>query len=408
MLPNYAFDLRHAGYSRREKIRRRAWGSAGTLRGEDVQHIGILGAGYAGLRAAQDLARGEGYAVTIIDNNPYHQLITRLPEVVGGSLSPNKARIPLANVVSAGTRIVTGSVTLIDATAKSIRVGGQTTVFDILLVALGTRPSPPGNGAGEGVYTVKSLEGAIALRDALCRLDKQAVRRRITIVGAGYTGTEVAGEICTWASKQGLNVEVVLLSDEPRVLPSASPALAHTAERILHGKGIILQMDRPVVDVAANRVALQNGDVIEADVVVWAGASVSGIPHTDGTVSCPDDGRVQVDPFFLGAHKDVYFVGDTALVPDFQHGGFLPASAQMAVQHGELVARNLAAVSRGVRPSEFRPRLLGEALTFGGGAAVGEVAGVVVTGRIAAGIKSAALLRYLSLTGGPSLTAAYL
>ena len=373
-----------------------------------MRHIGILGAGYAGVRAAQDLARVEGIGVTLIDRNPYHQLITRLPEIVGGSLSPNKAQIPLANVVSAGTRVLSGSITLVDTTTKTVQMDRQTAVFDIILVALGTRPSLPGQHADDGVHTVKSLEGAMALRNALQRLDGQAMRHRITIVGAGYTGTEVAGEICTWASRRGLDLEVVLLSDEPRVMPSASAALAHAAERILRGKGIMLQMDRPVVDVTANRVALKNGDVIESDLVVWAGASVSGIPHSTGTISPREDGRVQVDPFFLGACEDVYFLGDTALVPDFRHGGFLPASAQMAVQHGELVARNLAALSRGARPSEFRPRLLGEALAFGGGDAVGELAGIVVTGRVAAGIKSAALLRYLSRTGGPSLTAAYL
>jgi NADH dehydrogenase len=103
----------------------------------------------------------------------------------------------------------------------------------------------------------------------------------------------------------------------------------------------------------------------------------------------------------------VYVAGDAAEVFDFTRGKPVPWTAQLAVQEGEVVARNIAASLEDRPLTEFQAWPLGEALSLGGTDAVAEVAGLVLSGRPAAMVKRAALLRYLRSLGGPRLIARY-
>jgi NADH dehydrogenase len=145
---------------------------------------------------------------------------------------------------------------------------------------------------------------------------------------------------------------------------------------------------------------------LEADVVLWAAHSRAW-PLCGNTARAGVDGRVVVDPYLQAEGLSRVFVaGDTALAYDYVHDRVASSSAQLAVQQGALVARNLAAALEGRPLREYRPHILGEALSLGRDGAA-EVGGVVVTGRAALAVKEAALVRYLRSLGGVRFVSEY-
>jgi NADH dehydrogenase len=232
-------------------------------------------------------------------------------------------------------------------------------------------------------------------------------------VGAGYTGTEVAGVLAEWNRRlvrlgSSARIAVTLAAQDGRLLPEGNKRLAPVAEAVLASKGVVLMLGTPAQQVEVDRVYLRDGGAIEADVVVWAARTRGCQVPTSGPLRLNPEGRIVVDPYLRAlGHERVYVAGDLAAAIDYARDRPVPATAQLAIQEAAVVAHNLAAEVRGSTLREFLARPIGEALSLGGSDAVAEVAGVVVSGRLAASVKSTALLRYLVGLGGPRLAARY-
>ena len=236
------------------------------------------------------------------------------------------------------------------------------------------------------------------LETALCR---------ILIVGAGYTGTELAGELASLRESRRVAAEIIVVADVDRLLPQGNEGLAEVARQVLLSKGVELCLQRGVHKVENGCVLLSDGRCIEADVIVWAAQTEPSPVGTAGWALGPL-GRIVADSYLRASGQSHTFVaGDTAHIVDPSSGVPLPASAQLAVQEGRSAALNVIRAIRGDPLREFRPRVAGEALTLGGSDGVAEVAGVVLTGRRALAVKRAALARYLLTLGGPRLLVRY-
>jgi NADH:ubiquinone reductase (H+-translocating) len=108
-------------------------------------------------------------------------------------------------------------------------------------------------------------------------------------------------------------------------------------------------------------------------------------------------GKIAVDPYLsVEGQERIFACGDASSAYDYAKGQVSASSAQLALQEGDVVARNIDAMVRGRPLREYRPRVIGEALSLGGDDAVAEVGGLLLFGRAAAVVKRAALLRYLA------------
>jgi NADH dehydrogenase len=232
---------------------------------------------------------------------------------------------------------------------------------------------------------------------------------RIVIVGAGYTGTELAGELSApdldrggFFHQGGLHVRIV--SEDARLLPQASPRLSASVERVLRERNVPLHLGQSVRRVDETGIETDTGEMFPADLVVWAGQTyvssrIGGPPGVEAPA-----GKLRTDPYLqVGNGEGVFGCGDVAWVFDYAKGTVAPSSAQLAVQEGDTVAGNIGAHARGGTLEEYRARVLGEALSLGGKDAVAEIGGVIITGRAAATIKRAALVRYLAGLSIPGL-----
>jgi NADH:ubiquinone reductase (H+-translocating) len=316
--------------------------------------------------------------------------------------------------------VLMAEVTGFDLEARRVRLepvaGLPTPVslpYDTLIVAGGSRYSYFGHDEWQSVaLEVKSLESALEVRRRIlsafeaAEMDPEPARRRgwltFVVVGAGPTGVEMAGQIAELARDtlprdfRAIDPgggRVVLIEAADRVLTGFSPSLSRKAERSLQRLGISLMLDRTVVGVDAEAVAIEapggSTERIEARTVIWAaGVTAAGLAAELGRLTGAEldrAGRVAVErDLTLPRHPEVFALGDMVRVRD--EGGtptVLPGVAPVAMQQGRYVAKVVRTRLRGGHAAPFRYRDKGNLATIGRARAVADVKGVRLSGFVA-------------------------
>ena len=198
-------------------------------------NVVIVGAGYAGILTAKKLARkihkakmDNDVQITIIDRNPYHTMLTELHEVAGGRVDEDSIKINLSKVF-AGRKVDMrlDEVQSVDFARKSVVGKVAEYAYDYLVIASGSKPTYFGvQGAAANAYKLWSYENAITLRNHIEDMFRQAAqatdpaarRKYLTfyVVGAGFTGVEMAGELAEF--KHDMCEKFEILPQEVRIV----------------------------------------------------------------------------------------------------------------------------------------------------------------------------------------------
>jgi NADPH-dependent 2,4-dienoyl-CoA reductase/sulfur reductase-like enzyme len=227
----------------------------------------VVGASLAGLRAVEALrARGFDGRLVWIGAEP-HRPYDRPPlskQVLRGEWEPGRTALARDGVEALGAELRLGvRASGLDLAARRLLLpGGERVAFDGLVVATGASPRRlPGQPALEGVHLLRTLDDAVALRDALAR------GPRVVVVGGGFIGAEVAASCRTL----GLRVAMVEALGQP-LEAALGPEIGALFGALHRDHGVELHAG---VSVAAlegrgrvERVRLGNGRTLEADLVV--------------------------------------------------------------------------------------------------------------------------------------------
>ncbi|WP_263640457.1 NAD(P)/FAD-dependent oxidoreductase [Loigolactobacillus coryniformis] len=133
-----------------------------------MTNILILGAGYAGLRAAKVLAQKKlDAAITLVDRNRYHYETTSLPEVAAGTRRAQSILLPLPENLPAQVNFIQATVIKIDRTNKQVELAdGQPLTYDYLVVALGLESENYDiPGAAENALPIVDVKSALAVKN---------------------------------------------------------------------------------------------------------------------------------------------------------------------------------------------------------------------------------------------------
>src|SRR5688572_13679350 len=166
-----------------------------------LPHVVVIGGGFGGLRAAQEL-RGQPVRVTLIDRYNHHVFQPLLYQVATAGLSAAEIAAPIRWVLrrAHNVRVLLGEVTSIDPAAKRIQIaGGPALAYDYLIVAPGARHGYFGHPEWEAFAPgLKTLGDALEVRRRVLLAFEEAERepdraRRealltFVIVGGGPTG----------------------------------------------------------------------------------------------------------------------------------------------------------------------------------------------------------------------------
>jgi len=321
----------------------------------------IIGAGFAGIRAARSLARSSAQ-VTLIDRNNYHLFQLLLYQIAMAALSPAQIAIPIRSVLRriSNVEVLLGEVTGIDLAQRLVRLGKMELNYDYLIVATGSTHAYFGHPEWEeDAPGLKTIEDALEIRRRVLLAFELAESAALTrgehrtlnfvVIGAGPTGVELAGAIAD-ISKRTLErdfrairpnqARVVLLEGGERILPGFPADLSASAEAQLTDLGVEVRTRAVVTQIEPNSVTV-GAETIPATVVLW-GAGVAASP-LGRMLNAPTDraGRVMVDPdLSVPGHSEVFVTGDLAAArtPD---GKIVPGVAAAAVQMGKFAAQQI-------------------------------------------------------------------
>ena len=397
------------------------------------ERIVIVGGGFAGFHAARTLSRTvnrrrwlrrtgtDQVEIVLISPTDYFLYLPLLPEVAAGILDPRRVAVPLADA-GPGVRTVQGTVDEIDIAARSVGFtdpeGIQRTMsYDRLLLTVGSvgklLPVP---GLAEHAIGFRSIREGLALRDHLVRqielaaaagvapaasssgpdgapghfaAAEQDARCTFVVVGAGYTGTEVAahGQLLTRAvagnypALRHQQIRWLLLETAPRVLPELDRHLSATAHRVLTGRGVEIRTGTTIEKAADDGVLTSDGEFVPTRSLIWCvGVRPDPLVGTLGLATSA--GRLSVDEYLgVPGHPEIFACGDAAAVPDLTRPGEITAmTAQHAVRQGRRVAGNIAASLGYGRRRPYRHHDLGFTVDLGGAKAAANPAGLRLSG----------------------------
>ena len=307
-----------------------------------------------------------------------------LYQVATGIISEGEIA-PLTRVVlrkQRNVQVLLGKVTHIDLANQSVvsELLGHSyeTPYDTLIVAAGAGQSYFGNDHfAEFAPGMKSIDDALELRGRILSAFEQAERsndpeRRkklltFTVVGAGPTGVEMAGQIAELADYtlkgsfrhiDSTRARVILLDAAPVVLPPMGEKLGQRAAARLQKMGVEIQLGAMVTDVDRNGITVKDSDGterrIESACKVWsAGVQASRLGRDLAEQSSAEldrAGRVKVLPdLSIPGHPNVFVIGDMAAVDG------VPGVAQGAIQGAKYAANTIKAELHGADPTQREP-----------------------------------------------------
>lgn len=321
-----------------------------------MARIVVLGAGFAGLWAAIGAARKRDeigasgdIEIRVVDRNPYHNIRVRNYEV-----DLSEVAIPLPQLLDPiGVSHSIGEVETIDPARREISLvtpgGEETLTYDRLVLALGSevmRPDIPGLAAH--AFDVDTYAAALRLEDHLASLGRSAPsqgRSTVVVVGAGFTGIEVAAEMPDRLARAGImgSRRVILVDPNPTVGATIGVHARPVIETALSSLEVETRLGVRVVSVEAAGVQLSSGEFIATQTLIWC-AGMRASPLAESFPDARDRlGRILVDPFMRVADVGgVFAAGDVASsVVDGLHPTVM--SCQFARPMGRFAGHNVVA-----------------------------------------------------------------
>lgn len=370
------------------------------------KRVVIVGGGFSGLQVASKL-KDSGYQIVLIDKNNYHQFPPLIYQVASAGMEPSSISFPFRKVFQRRRDVFFRMAELrgIFPEKKLIQTSIGKVEYDYLVLSAGTTTNFYGNKNVEAeAMPMKTVSEAMGLQNAILaniersitcatKLEQQELLN-VVIVGGGATGVEVAGVLSEmkrtilphdYPDLDPSLMNIYLIEAGNRLLSGMSPESSEAVEAFLRNMGVNLLLNKMVTDYKDHKVVLADGSSIATRTFIWvsgvAGVQVGNLDKTHlGRGS-----RIKVDRFnrVIGL-DDVFCIGDQCIVDgDEEYPNGHPQLAQVAIQQGRNLAKNLKLQEKGKEMKPFRYRNLGAMATVGRNKAVCEFANIKMHGFLA-------------------------
>ena len=326
-----------------------------------MKKVIIIGGGFGGLKAAQQLA-DKDVSITLIDKKNHHTFQPLLYQVATATLSAADIAQPIRGILRNQQNVTTvlDEVVGIDVAAKTVCLTGDVTLsYDYLIVATGATHSYFAHPEWEEFAPgLKTIEDALQIRrKMLLALEEAELQQRksgkdvpinFVVIGGGPTGVELAGafadtcrrSICKdYRSIDTSKARIILIEALPKVLGPYPEHLSSLAAKQLKDCGVEIMTNTQVTDVRQNLVVTSNGE-INAALIVWAAGVKASSLGSMLSSKLDRRGCVLVNDYLNPPdHPEVFILGDLAHFE--QDGKQIPGVAQTAMQMGVFAGRTI-------------------------------------------------------------------
>jgi NADH dehydrogenase len=344
---------------------------------QDTQKVVVVGGGFAGINFVKQLANDERFQVTLVDKNNYHFFPPLLYQVASAFIEPSNISYPFRRLFQKmkNCRFHMGSFLKVNPEQNTIETDTGILAYDILVISVGAESNYFGmTNVQQHALPMKNIDDALILRNQLLLNMEEAVRStdldqkarllNIVISGGGPTGVEIAGMLAEMGKYIGekeypeirdLTSHIYLIDAGPVLLGPMSTKAQKEATKQLERLGVHIILNKAVKDYVDGKVVLADGSTIETHALIWTsgvtGRTLPGIPAE----SIGRGKRVLVDANNKVLNtSNIYAIGDTCYQtsdPAYPNGH--PQLAQVAIQQGTLLGKNLKRVAAGQNMLSF-------------------------------------------------------
>jgi len=290
--------------------------------------IAIVGGGFCGVKCVKILEKKLPNAeILLFDKKDYFYYTPSIHKIITKRDYGNKIMIPFSNCFKR-IKVVTDPIQKI--TKKYVATGNDQYEFDYLVLSTGNI-SPIFLQNKNNVFVLKTIEDAYVLNEKINETES------IAIVGGGLTGVETAGELCTKTNKH-----ITLFHPYGRLLERQPEKVSRKAEKFLRKKGTIIYFDHKVIENKNGELKTDKGFTLKPDLIIWTAGIASDISFLEGfDQNLNERKHIIVNDFLhLEDSKNIFVGGDLNAVNEEK-------TAQNAEKHGELIAHNIMAYSKG-------------------------------------------------------------
>lgn len=341
------------------------------------KRIVIIGGGFAGMNLAQTLIKIKGIEIILVDRNNYNYFPPLIYQVASSFIEPSSISYPFRKMFQGkdNIRFYQGTFLSVDTKQNSIHTSEGSLRYDYLVFAQGTQPNYFGlSSISEKALPLKNISDALKVRNAIlnnlelaCKTNNTEERRKLmtfVIAGGGPTGVELSGML----SEMNRNIrkkDYPELANDPMhiYLVDAAPNLLGTMSKksqeetffSLSKLGVKIKLSVAVKDFQDDIVYLSNNEQIIAKTLIWVSGvvanKVEGLPEN----AVLKNRRIAVNEFngVVGT-SNIFAIGDICYQDtdkSFPNGH--PQVAQVAIQQGILLAKNLKNIFEEKSPIPF-------------------------------------------------------
>lgn len=359
------------------------------------KRIVIIGGGFGGLKLARELSN-KNYQVILIDKNNYHQFQPLFYQVATAGLEPSSISFPFRKIFQKSKNVLirVAEIIRIHPDQNSLESNIGVINYDYLVIAIGADTNFFGNQRiMENAIPMKSVGEALALRNTILQNYEQAVLveneeeltglMTIVVVGGGPTGVEVSGTLAEmknhvlpkdYPELDFKLMQVYLLEGSPKVLGAFSEKASEKAKEYLIKLGVNLKCNARVKDYDGKLVTLEDGTTIRSSTLVWAAGIIGNKLEGLNEKALGRGNRILVDRYNqVTGYKNVYAIGDVAYMTEEVYPNGHPQVAQVAIQQGDLLAKNFEAMLSNKPLKQFTYKDLGSMATIGRNKAVADL-----------------------------------
>ncbi len=343
-----------------------------------LKKVVVVGGGFAGINLVKGLGKDRRFQITLMDKNNYHFFPPLIYQVATAFIEPSNIAYPFRRMFQRQENIRFHMGSLLEVNTENKRVISDTGTldYDILVIAHGTETNYFGlANIQDNALPMKTLDDAMNLRNQLLLNMERGVRAterqerekylNIVIAGGGPTGVELAGMLGEMGKEiaakeypeiKDLQSHLYIVNAAPVLLPPMSKKSQAEAKKVLMKLGVHVILDAAVKDYSDGKVVLENGRVINSNILIWTsgviGREVKGLPPA----VIARGRRIMINEYGqVNGLPEVYAIGDIAVMttdPKFPQGH--PQLAQVAIQQGNRLAKNLKKNIEGKPMEKFR------------------------------------------------------